>query len=133
MRHYPHQLSGGQRQRVSIARALLCRPRLLVCDEVVSALDMTVQAQVLELLKRLQAVHGFGMLFISHDIEVVRWISDRIVVMRQGRIVDRFAPDELTYAVSHDYTKNLVQSPARPQAAWSVKYGRGACRVTGCK
>src|SRR3546814_4206117 len=115
MRHYPHQLSGGQRQRVSIARALLCRPRLLVCDEVVSALDMTVQAQVLELLKRLQAVHGFGMLFISHDIEVVRWISDRIVVMRQGRLVDRFAPDELTSAVSHDYTNPLLQSRARWQ------------------
>src|SRR3546814_14630107 len=69
------------------------------------------------LLLRLQAVHGFGILFISHDVEVVRWISDRIVVMRQGRIVDRFAPDELTSAVRHDYTKRLLQSRARWQAA----------------
>jgi peptide/nickel transport system ATP-binding protein len=117
MGRYPHQLSGGQRQRISIARALLCQPRLLVCDEVVSALDMTVQVQILALLKRLQETHGFGMLFIGHDIEVVRWISDTIIVMHQGRIVDRFACSELEAPTRHDYTKRLLQSRMDRRAA----------------
>ena len=111
--HYPHQLSGGQRQRVCIARALLCRPRLLICDEIVSALDMTVQVQVLELLKRLQAAHGFGMVFIGHDIEVVRWVSDDIIVMKNGRIVDQFERDQLDGPMRHDFTKRLLKSHAK--------------------
>jgi peptide/nickel transport system ATP-binding protein len=104
---YPHQLSGGQRQRICIARALLCDPALIVCDEVVSALDMTVQAQVLKLLKNLQTRRDFGMLFIGHDIEAVRWISDEIIVMYQGRIVDHFLPEELSSPERHPYTKRL--------------------------
>jgi peptide/nickel transport system ATP-binding protein len=107
---YPHQLSGGQRQRVCIARALLCDPALLVCDEVVSALDMTVQSQVLILLKDLQKRRGFGMLFIGHDIEAVRWISDEIIVMYQGRIVDRFQPDDVSSPERDPYTRRLVGS-----------------------
>jgi peptide/nickel transport system ATP-binding protein len=104
---YPHQLSGGQRQRICIARALLCDPALLVCDEVVSALDMTVQAQVLKLLKDLQSRRNFGMLFIGHDIEAVRWISDEIIVMYQGFIVDHFLPEDLSSPERHPYTRKL--------------------------
>ncbi|MDQ8732347.1 ABC transporter ATP-binding protein [Bradyrhizobium sp. LHD-71] len=109
---YPHQLSGGQRQRICIARALLCRPDLLICDEVVSALDMTVQVQILALLKRLQQEHGFGMLFVGHDIDVVRWIADDILVMHQGAIVDRLGVDDLFDPARHEFTRRLVA--ARP-------------------
>ncbi|MEW5420990.1 dipeptide ABC transporter ATP-binding protein [Amorphus sp. 3PC139-8] len=113
---YPHQLSGGQRQRVCIARALLCDPKILVCDEVVSALDMTVQLQILQLLKRLQAEHGFAMAFIGHDIEVVRWIADEIVVMHAGRLVDRFEVADLQAPQRHQQTRLLLSS-VPPRAA----------------
>src|SRR5699024_1698372 len=78
---FPHQLSGGQRQRVCIARALLCEPKVLICDEVVASLDMTAQSEILALLARLQRGRGFAMAFISHDVEAVRWIADDIIVM----------------------------------------------------
>jgi peptide/nickel transport system ATP-binding protein len=110
---YPHQLSGGQRQRVCIARALLCRPALLICDEVVSALDMTIQVQILALLKRLQQEHGFGMLFVGHDVDVVRWIADDILVMHRGAIVDRFGAHDLSDPARHELTERLVA--ARPR------------------
>jgi peptide/nickel transport system ATP-binding protein len=113
---YPHQLSGGQRQRVCIARALLCEPRILVCDEVVSALDMTVQVQILALLRRLQAERGFAMAFIGHDIEVVRWISDEIVVMHDGYMVDRFEVGDLGSPVRHEQTRLLLSSQPRRAA-----------------
>jgi len=115
---FPHQLSGGQRQRVCIARALLCEPDVLVCDEVVSALDMTVQVQILQLLKELQEKRGFGMLFIGHDIDVVRWISDEVLVMNKGRIVDRCAAHELGATASRDaYTQRLMAARLSPLAA----------------
>ncbi|RAI03657.1 microcin ABC transporter ATP-binding protein [Acuticoccus sediminis] len=115
---YPHQLSGGQRQRVCIARALLCDPKVLICDEVVSALDTTVQAEILTLLARLQRERGFAMAFIGHDIDIVRWISDEIIVMHHGEVVDRFAPDALDAPDRHAETRRLlarrreVQAPA---------------------
>jgi len=107
---YPSQLSGGQRQRVCIARALLCEPQVLICDEVVSALDMTIQVQVAALLKRLQARREFAMLFIGHDVDMVRWVSDEIAVMRHGEIVDRFATCDLSSPERHDATKKLLAS-----------------------
>ncbi len=117
---YPHQLSGGQRQRVCIARALLCEPQVLICDEVVSSLDMTVQAEILTLLARLQRERGFAMAFIGHDVDVVRWISDEIVVMAGGVVVDRCAPDALDAPERHPETRRLLArptAPSRPAAA----------------
>ena len=105
---FPHQMSGGQRQRVAIARAIISRPRLVVADEPVSALDMTIQAQVLTLLQRLQSDYGFACLFITHDLSVVAQIASRVLVMSAGRIVERGATAEVLRRPQHDYTRALL-------------------------
>ncbi|MGB8957263.1 MAG: ATP-binding cassette domain-containing protein [Tumebacillaceae bacterium] len=105
---YPHELSGGQRQRVAIARGISLSPHLLICDEPTSSLDVSVQAQILQLLKGLQTRLGISYLFISHDIAAVRMMSDRIIVMQAGRIVDQFDSDQLMSEERHPYTRQLV-------------------------
>ncbi|MGQ2906034.1 MAG: dipeptide ABC transporter ATP-binding protein [Neoaquamicrobium sediminum] len=117
---FPHQLSGGQRQRVAIARALVRRPSLVVADEPVSALDMTIQAQVLDLLRELQAQYGFACIFISHDLTAVRRVAHRIIVMQSGRIVEEGRAGTILDRPEHPYSRALVDaSPSieRPDGA----------------
>ena len=107
---YPHEFSGGQRQRIVIARALALNPSFIICDESVSALDVSVQAQVLNLLNDLKKEFGFTIIFISHDLSVVRYISDRIMVMNKGKIEETGAADSVYFNPQSDYTKRLIAS-----------------------
>ncbi|ANK89733.1 MULTISPECIES: ABC transporter ATP-binding protein [Rhizobium] len=113
LKAYPHELSGGQRQRVMIAMALANRPELLIADEPTTALDVTVQAQILELLRQLKTAHGMSLLFITHDLGIVRKFADRVCVMTKGRIVETGTVEEVFANPKHDYTRHLLASEPR--------------------
>ncbi|WP_374443014.1 ABC transporter ATP-binding protein [Stella sp.] len=112
-RRYPHQFSGGQRQRIGIARALAVKPEFIVCDEAVAALDVSIQAQVLNLFMQLRQEYGLTYLFISHDLGVVEHLSDRVVIMYLGRVVESAATEELFVRANHPYTRALLEEVPR--------------------
>jgi peptide/nickel transport system ATP-binding protein len=115
LRRYPHEFSGGQRQRIGIARALILRPKFIVCDEPVSALDVSVGAQIVNLLKKLQRNFGLTYLFISHSMPVVRYLCDRIAVMRAGEIVELGSAEQITSHPAHEYTRTLIDATPEPE------------------
>jgi oligopeptide/dipeptide ABC transporter ATP-binding protein len=126
---YPHELSGGQNQRVGIARAMILKPRLVICDEAVSALDVSIRAQIIDLLIRLQAETGLAMIFISHDLAVVREISHRVLVLYLGRVMELADRDAIWRAPRHPYTQALLSAAPIPDPA--IERKRVRARLEG--
>ena len=127
---YPHEMSGGQRQRIAIARVLGLQPQLIIADEAVSSLDASVTAQILNLLKKIQKKNGMSMLFISHDLKIISHISDRIMVMYDGQIVEKSTTEELISSPLHPYTKLLIASIPGRQKRNITKKARNKFNLT---
>lgn len=121
MERYPHEFSGGQQQRICIGRAIALNPKLIVCDEAVSALDVSIQAQILNLLAELKDTMGLSYLFISHDLSVIRHLSDELVVLYQGKIVEQGKTEEVFQNPHHSYTKTLLKAIPRLHPRRSIK------------
>ena len=111
---YPHQFSGGQRQRIGVARALIMEPRFIICDEIISALDVSIQAQVINLMRKLQKERGLTYMFIAHDLSMVRYISDRLAVMHEGHIVEMGTVEDIYENSMHPYTRSLLSAIPHP-------------------
>jgi peptide/nickel transport system ATP-binding protein len=139
MGRFPAQLSGGERQRVAIAQALAAEPKLLLCDEIVSALDVSVQANILDLLRELQAKSGIALVFIAHDLAVVRWLAHRVVVLYRGRIMETGTAEETFSPPFDPYTETLLQSVPEPEPSRKLLVGSdpaverfGVDNLVGC-
>ncbi|MEM2258140.1 MAG: ABC transporter ATP-binding protein, partial [Candidatus Caldarchaeum sp.] len=134
-KRYPHQLSGGERQRVAIARALALRPSLMIADEITSSLDVSTQMRILELLKRIKNEYRLSMMFISHDLAVVNYMSDRVAVMYAGEIVEEGPSHEIINNPLHPYTQALIESVPDPRKGWRprVKEVEGDHVSPGCR
>ena len=129
MSRYPHEFSGGQRQRIGIARALILEPEFVVCDEPISALDVSVQAQVVNLLGELKETMGLTLLFIAHDLSMVRYVSDRMAVMYLGSLVELGKADEVYFSPKHPYTEVLIGSNPEPDP--NIEKGRVSTSIQG--